>query len=96
VRVAYKVNFEASLSLLDHEVMRLELSGKTIDISRSGMLIRVQQEVLPGALCDVRFVDSKGMIKPERITARVRRSAQVNGDFHLAMEFHPPLEKLDV
>ena len=76
MKVAYKVNVEASLSLMGHEVMHLELSGTTIDISRTGMLIRVQQEVLPGALCGVRFVDSKGKIEPKRTTGRVRRCAR--------------------
>ena len=96
MRVACKVNFETGLSLLGHEVMHLELSGTTIDISHSGMLVRVEEEVSPGALCDVQFVDSKGKIKPERTTGRVRRSAPVGGAFHLAMEFDSPLKKLTV
>ena len=60
------------------------------------MLICVKEEVLPGALCDVRFVDSAGKIEPARTMGRVRRSVQARDGFHLAMEFDPPLEKLDV
>ncbi len=96
VRAAYEINIEASLSLFGHEVMRLELTGTTIDISYGGMLIRVEQEVLPGARCDVHFFDSKGKIEPERITGRVRRSDNVNDAFNLAIEFDQPLDKLDV
>ena len=60
------------------------------------MLVRVEQEILPGAHCDVHFVDSKGKIEPERITGRVHRSAKVGNAFNLVMEFDQPLDKLDV
>jgi hypothetical protein len=97
VKVACEINVEASLiNSAGHEVMRLEVTGTTIDISRGGMLVSVKQEVLPGAHCAVHFLDSKGMIEPERITGRVRRSAKVNNAFHLAMEFDTQLDKLDV
>jgi hypothetical protein len=92
----YDVNIEASLSLMGHEVMRLELTGTTTDISRGGMLIRVNQEVLPGARCDVRFVDTRGRIAPDRVTGRVRRSSKVRNAFSLAMEFDQPLDRLDI
>ncbi len=96
VSAGYEINIEASLSLGGHEIMRLELTGTTIDISHCGMLIRVEQEVLPGARCDAHFVDSKGKIEPERIAGRVRRAAKVRDAFNLSIEFDQPLDKLDV
>jgi hypothetical protein len=95
VKVAYEIHIEASLSLGGHEVMRLEQTGTTFDISRGGMMVRVKQDVLPGARCDVHFVDPKAKIEPARITGRVRRSSKVRDAFNLALEFDQPLARLD-
>jgi hypothetical protein len=96
VAVSYEINIEAGLRLGGQEVMRLTLVGKTIDISRGGMLIRVDQDVIPGARCDVHFLDSGGQIEPEETWGRVRRSIKAKKGFDLAVQFNTPLERLDV
>lgn len=78
------------------EVMRLTLVGKTIDISLGGMRIQVDQDVIPGARCDVRFPDAKGQIEPPETWGRVRRSRAAGKGFELAVQFETPLDLLNV
>jgi len=94
VNVAYEINIEAGLRLGGQEVMRLHLVGNTIDISLGGMLIHVEQEVLPGARCDVHFLDAANQIEPDKTWGRVRRSVKARAGFHLAVQFDEPLSKL--
>jgi hypothetical protein len=96
VNVSYEINIEAGLNIRGQEVMRLTLTGKTIDISLGGMLIRVDQDVIPGARCDVRFTNARGQIEPENIWGRVRRSTAAGKGFELAVQFESPLELLQV
>jgi len=94
VNVNYKINIEAGLNLSGHEVLRLTIVGKTIDVSRGGMLISVEQDVIPGARCRVEFIDSRGQIEPPKTWGRVRRAIPRKGGFNLAVEFDEPLEVL--
>ena len=95
VSVAYEINIEAGLKIRGQEVMRLTLVGTTIDISLGGMLILVDQDVIPGARCDVHFPDAEGVIEPEKTWGRVRRSMAVAKGFQLAVQFETPLDLLD-
>jgi len=92
--VAYEINIEAGLRLGGQEVMRLTLVGTTIDISLGGMLIKVDQDVIPGARCEVRFPDAAGVIEPDHMYGKVRRSSAVRDHFRLAVQFEEPLRKL--
>ena len=83
VSVAYEINIEAGLKIGGQEVMRLTLVGTTIDISLGGMLILVDQDVIPGARCDVHFPDAEGVIEPGKTWGRVRRSMAVDKGFQL-------------
>jgi hypothetical protein len=94
VNVAYEINLEAGLMIRGQEVMKLTLVGTTIDVSLGGMLIRVEQDVIPGARCDVRFPDAKGQIEPVETWGRVRRSTAAGKYFELAVEFEAPLDTL--
>lgn len=94
VSVAYSINIEAGLRVGGQEVMRLTIVGTTIDISRGGMLIKVHQDVIPGARCEVHFPDAGGVIEPDRTRGKVRRSSAVGDRFHLAVQFDEPLSLL--
>jgi len=96
VNVAYAIKVEAALNLGGREVMRLTLIGTSIDISRGGMLIRMDQDVTPGARCEVFFPGTEGQIVPDRICGKVRRSRKHKQGFDLAIEFDVPLEVLQV
>lgn len=94
ISVAYEINIEAGLRLGGQEVMRLTITGTTIDISRGGMLIKTDQDVTPGARCEVRFPAAGGVIEPDRTFGKVRRSNAVRDHFQLAVQFDEPLSKL--
>ena len=94
VDVAFQVNIEAPLQLGGQEVMRLELSGTAIDISRGGVLVRVDQDVTLGARCEVYFPEAKEKIEPNMISGKVARSEAHGEVFHLAIKFDAPLEGL--
>ena len=59
------------------------------------MLIGVDQDVIPGARCDIYFPDAEGRIEPERTRGRVRRSTATPKGFELAVQFDTPLDKLE-
>ena len=95
VSVEYKINVEAGLKIAGQEVMRLTLVGTTIDVSLGGMLIRVDQDVIPGARCDIHFLDAEGRIEPQRTRGMVRRSKASANRFELGVQFDTPLDKLE-
>lgn len=95
VSVSYKINIEAGLELSGHEVLRLVIVGKTIDVSRGGMLISVDKDVILGARCRVEFLDSKGQIEPDQTWGRVRRVVPRKEGFNLAVQFDKPLAVLE-
>lgn len=94
LNIDYEINLEAGLNIGGQEVMRLTLVGRTIDISRGGMLIGVDQDVIPGARCEVRFPAADGRIEPEHTTGKVRRSSPMSKGFQLAVQFDEPLSVL--
>jgi hypothetical protein len=95
VSVGYEISIEAGLKIAGQEVMRLTLVGTTIDVSLGGMLIRVDQDVIPGARCEVHFPDAEGRIEPEKTRGRVRRSKASAKGFELGVQFDTPLDKLE-
>ncbi len=96
VDVAFQVNIEAPLRLGGQEVMRLELLGTSIDISRGGVLVRCGTDVMLGARCEVYFPEATGEIEPNPTSGKVCRSDAHGQLFHLAIEFDAPLEVLQV
>lgn len=68
--------------------------GIVLNIGRRGMLILVDQDVIPGVRCEVRF--PKGRIIPETTRGRVRRSRAAGTGFTLAIEFDALLDVLNV
>ena len=74
----------------------LKLNGVTINLSRSGMLARVDQPVPPGTFCVVRFLVGEQEIAPEILRGIVRRAEPTDTGCELAVEFETALEALKV
>ena len=72
----------------------LKLKGVTINVSRSGMLARLDYVVPPGASCVVRFLTSEEQIAPEILRGTVRRTEPTETGCEIAVEFETALDIL--
>ena len=73
----------------------LKIAGTTIDISRGGMMARVDKVLRPGALCRIRFLGATGRLRPETTRGTVLHSGfDPQGQPTAAFQFEVPLEEL--
>lgn len=70
------------------------ITGNTVNISRSGVLLRLKQEIPAGLPCVVRFLEPKGIVAPENKPGTVLRSDDLGGYFHVAIQFDSLLDAL--
>ncbi len=94
VRVSKPVKLEAILRGRFIDIMRLEMSGVTIDVSRGGFLANVDQSISPGVRCRVDLQESESDGEPESLWGRVRRASMGNKGFVVALEFDEPLKAM--
>jgi hypothetical protein len=92
VKVSKPVKMEAILRGRFIDIMRLEMSGVTIDMSRGGFLANVDQSISPGVRCRVDLQESQSGGEPESLWGRVRRSSMGKKGFIVALEFDEPLK----
>lgn len=90
VKVRKPVKLEATLRGRFIDIMRLEMSGKTIDMSQGGILANVDQSISPGVRCRVDIANGEG--NPESLYGRVRRASMGRNGFVVALEFDEPLK----
>lgn len=91
VKVSKPVKMEATLRGRFIDIMRLEMTGVTIDMSRGGFLANVDQSVSPGVRCRVDLESSEGDGETESLYGRVRRASVGRNGFIVALEFDEPL-----
>ena len=91
IRVSQPVKLEATLRGRFIDIMRLEMSGQTIDMSRGGVLANVDQSITPGVRCRVDFAEIEGKETPESLWGRVRRTTTGKDGFIVAIEFDEPV-----
>jgi len=94
VKVSKPVKLEAILRGRFIDIMRLEMSGVTIDMSRGGFLANVDQSISPGVRCRVDLQQREGGGEPESLWGRVRRSSMGKKGFIVALEFDEPLKAM--
>ncbi len=68
--------------------------GTTTNISRSGLLGRVNAPVTVGAICKLFFHDPSIELHPHNVCGRVTRCAERDGAFDVSVEFDQPLSEL--
>ena len=93
VRVAHPVKMEATLRGRFIDIMRLEMSGVTIDMSEGGFCANVDQSIAPGARCRVELAGEHGG-EPNSIWGRARRCTTGRNGFVVALEFDEPAAAL--
>jgi hypothetical protein len=94
VKVSKPVKLEAILRGRFIDIMRLEMSGVTIDMSRGGFLANVDQSISPGVRCRVDLEAGEGGEEPDSLWGRVRRSSMARKGFVIALEFDEPLKAM--
>jgi hypothetical protein len=94
VKVSKPVKLEAILRGRFIDIMRLEMSGVTIDMSRGGFLANVDQSISPGVRCRVDLEAGDGGEVPDSLWGRVRRSSMGKRGFVIALEFDEPLKAM--
>lgn len=88
---------EFGVGLMAGPGRKFRTSGVTSNLSLSGMLARVADELTQGSHCLVRFIDVSAGVRPEHRWGLVLRSRQLeNGECEVAVKFDSPLELLDV
>jgi len=91
VRVTRPVKLEATLRGRFIDIMRLEMSGVTIDLSDGGFLANVDQSISPGVRCRVELAGEDGG-EAKSLWGRVRRTTTGKTGFVVALEFDEPVE----
>ena len=94
VKISKPVKLEAILRGRFIDIMRLEMSGVTIDVSRGGFLANVDQSISPGVRCRVDLQESKTGGEPESLWGRVRRASMGKKGFIVALEFDEPMRAM--
>ncbi len=72
----------------------LPLDGLTMDLSRGGMLAKIDQGILRHGRYLIRFLEVSGAIQPAVTWGEVRRSRASDGGWEVGIEFDDPLATL--
>ncbi|MGD8817601.1 MAG: PilZ domain-containing protein [Acidobacteriota bacterium] len=76
------------------DISALPLHGTTVNVSRGGMLAKIDQGILRHGRYLIRFLEASGAIQPEVIWGAVRRSRARNKGWEVGIEFDDPLEDI--
>lgn len=93
-RIEVAFGIQLRVELTTSTLMKLE--GHTINLSRGGMLAKVDQRVALLARCRVRFLDAEDRLRPTKTSGVVRRVHVREDGFAIAVQFDEPLEELRV
>lgn len=69
--------------------------GRTVNISRGGLLAEFDAPVESGTVCNLYFREGSERVSPRRVSGRVMRCSPGEGTFRVAVEFDAPLETLN-
>lgn len=76
------------------DIAALPLNGTTVNVSRGGMLAKIDQGILRHGRYLIRFLEASGAIEPEVTWGAVRRSRARNKGWEVGIEFDDPLEEI--
>ena len=89
VKMSQPVKLEATLRGRFTDLMRLETSGTTIDMSEGGFLAHVEESISPGMRCRIELEDEDSGTSTS-LWGRVRRTTTDRSGFVVALEFDDP------
>jgi len=76
------------------DLTTLPLNGVTLNVSKGGMLAKIDQGILRHGRYLIRFLKVGGSVSPEITWGAVRRSRARNRGWEVGIEFDDPLDKL--
>lgn len=95
LKVSHAIRLEIELHGYDREEQRFEVSGETMNVSRSGMLARMDHTVPSESRCVVYFPTGHGVVGRTMVYGRVRRVGESESGCAVAVQFDVPLESLE-
>ena len=93
---ALQVDIEVEVYGFEGDSRPFFASGNTINISRGGLLARLDAPVSRGSVCNVFFRNAGRQVRPQHTAAQVMRSQEIDGGFLVAVRFEELLLQLDV
>jgi len=74
------------------DIAALPLNGTTVNMSRGGMLAKIDRGILRHGRYLIRFLEASGAIRPEITWGAVRRSRARSRGWEVGIEFDDPLD----
>jgi len=93
---ALEVELEIEIYGFEGESRPFFASGKTLNISRDGVLACLDVPVSRGSVCKLFFRQTGDQIRPHHVAGRVARLSRSGDDFVIAIRFDEPLARLEI
>lgn len=90
----FQIQLEPEHRANRRDIGALPLNGTTVNVSRGGMLAKIDQGILRHGRYLIRFLEASGAIQPEVTWGAVRRSRARNQGWEVGIEFDDPLEEI--
>lgn len=92
----FKMNLYVELQVVEPGGPPKRQNGRTVNLSRGGVLLSVGREPRKNARCRVIFKSSEGYVSPDQMLGRVVYTGPGEGrDFRVAIEFDKPLDDVN-
>jgi len=88
----FQIQLEPEHRAQRQDIAALPLNGMTVNVSRGGMLAKIDQGILRHGRYLIRFLEASGAIEPAVTWGAVRRSRARNKGWEVGIEFDDPLE----
>ena len=90
----FQIQLEPEHRAQRQDIGALPLNGTTVNVSRGGMLAKIDQGILRHGRYLIRFLEAGGAIQPVVTWGAVRRSRARNRGWEVGIEFEDPLEDI--
>ena len=96
VAAEYRIHLLVDLHGFDSSDRRFEANGITVNISRYGAMVRVNQPMVEGARCLVHLPEGEGHLGKTLIYGTVLRTAMLEETFEVAIRFDTRLQTISL
>jgi len=93
---AFEVELEIEVYGFEGESRPFFASGRTINISRSGVLAHLDAPIARGSVCKLFFRCTGDHVRPHHVAGRVARLRESGDGYLVAVRFDAPLARLNI